>query len=116
MDGDLEATPLVNTAFLAVGAVVASVIGTTGASMLLIRPLLHTNSERRHVVHTVIFFIFLVSSTGMPSTAETASLRAFDSQKCGAARGMRAMPNNRLANGTIQIREGRNAGCSTAWD
>ncbi len=64
MDGDLEATPLVNTAFLAVGAIVASLIGTTGASMLLIRPLLHTNSERRHVVHTVIFFIFLVSNIG----------------------------------------------------
>jgi Na+/H+ antiporter NhaD/arsenite permease-like protein len=64
MDGDLEATPIVNTAFLAAGAIVASLIGTTGASMLLIRPLLHTNSERRHVVHTVIFFIFLVSNVG----------------------------------------------------
>ncbi|MEO7189600.1 MAG: sodium:proton antiporter [Vicinamibacterales bacterium] len=64
MDGDLEATPLVNTGFLALGALVASFIGTTGASMLLIRPLLHTNSERRHVVHTVVFFIFLVSNIG----------------------------------------------------
>jgi Na+/H+ antiporter NhaD/arsenite permease-like protein len=64
MDGDLEATPATNTAFLAVGALVASVIGTTGASMLLIRPLLSTNSERRNVVHTVVFFIFLVSNIG----------------------------------------------------
>jgi Na+/H+ antiporter NhaD/arsenite permease-like protein len=64
MDGDLEATPAVNTMFLGVGALAASVIGTTGASMLLIRPLLHTNSERRRVVHTVVFFIFLVSNIG----------------------------------------------------
>ena len=64
MDGDLEATPLVNTAFLGLGALFASFVGTTGASMLLIRPLLHTNSERRHVVHTVVFFIFLVSNIG----------------------------------------------------
>ncbi len=64
MDGDLEATPAVNTAFLGVGSLLASVIGTTGASMLLIRPLLHTNAERRRVVHTVVFFIFLVSNIG----------------------------------------------------
>jgi len=64
MDGDLEATPWVNTLFLALGAAAASVVGTTGASMLLIRPLLHTNAERRYVVHTVVFFIFLVSNIG----------------------------------------------------
>jgi Na+/H+ antiporter NhaD/arsenite permease-like protein len=64
MDGDLEATPRTNTLFLAGGALLASLIGTTGASMLLIRPLLHTNSERRNVVHTVVFFIFLVSNIG----------------------------------------------------
>jgi Na+/H+ antiporter NhaD/arsenite permease-like protein len=64
MDGDLEATPGVNTAFLGLGAVLASFVGTTGASMLLIRPLLHTNAERRHVVHTVVFYIFLVSNIG----------------------------------------------------
>ena len=62
--GDLPAHPAVNTAFLATGAVLASFIGTTGASMLLIRPLLQTNSERRQVKHTVIFFIFLVSNIG----------------------------------------------------
>ena len=64
LDGDLQATPRVNTAFLALGALFASFVGTTGASMLLIRPLLRTNSERRHVVHTVVFFIFLVSNIG----------------------------------------------------
>jgi Na+/H+ antiporter NhaD/arsenite permease-like protein len=62
--GDLIAAPLTNTAFLAAGSVLASLIGTTGASMLLIRPLLQTNSERTHVKHTVIFFIFLVSNVG----------------------------------------------------
>jgi Na+/H+ antiporter NhaD/arsenite permease-like protein len=62
--GDLEATPLTNTAFLGVGACIASFIGTTGASMLLIRALLQTNRERRHVRHTVVFFIFLVSNIG----------------------------------------------------
>jgi Na+/H+ antiporter NhaD/arsenite permease-like protein len=62
--GDLEATPLVNAGFLAIGTVLASFVGTTGASMLLIRPLLQTNRERRRVSHTVIFFIFLVSNIG----------------------------------------------------
>ena len=64
LTGDLEATPLTNTAFLGVGALLASFVGTTGASMLLIRPLLQTNAERRRVKHTVIFFIFLVSNVG----------------------------------------------------
>jgi Na+/H+ antiporter NhaD/arsenite permease-like protein len=62
--GDLEATPRVNTAFLATGSALASLIGTTGASMLLIRPLLQTNRERKRVTHTVVFFIFLVSNIG----------------------------------------------------
>jgi len=62
--GNLAAHPVTNTGFLAVGAVIASFIGTTGASMLLIRPLLQTNAERKHVKHTVIFFIFLVSNIG----------------------------------------------------
>jgi len=64
LTGDLEATPLTNTAFLAIGSVLASLLGTTGASMLLIRPLLQTNRERTRVKHTVIFFIFLVSNIG----------------------------------------------------
>jgi Na+/H+ antiporter NhaD/arsenite permease-like protein len=62
--GDLAAHPGTNTAFLAVGGALASFIGTTGASMLLIRPLLQTNSQRKHTVHTVIFFIFIVSNCG----------------------------------------------------
>jgi len=64
VQGDLPAHPATNTAFLGIGSLLASLIGTTGASMLLIRPLLHANSERRRVVHTVIFFIFLVSNIG----------------------------------------------------
>jgi len=64
LTGDLEATPLTNAAFLAVGAGLASFLGTTGASMLLIRPLLQTNRERARVRHTVVFFIFLVSNVG----------------------------------------------------
>ena len=62
--GDIEARPSANTAFLAVGAVLASLVGTTGASVLLIRPLLATNQERQHVAHTVVFFIFVVSNIG----------------------------------------------------
>ena len=62
--GDLAATPRTNTAFLALGAVLASFVGTTGASMLLIRPILQTNRERTRVRHTIVFFIFLVSNIG----------------------------------------------------
>jgi len=64
LKGDLRATPEVNTLLLFIGAVLANFIGTTGASMLLIRPLLQTNSERRHTIHLPIFFIFLVSNIG----------------------------------------------------
>lgn len=64
LKGDLKATPEVNTMFLLIGAVLANFIGTTGASMLLIRPLLQTNSERRRTLHIPIFFIFLVSNIG----------------------------------------------------
>ncbi len=62
--GDIRATPLVNTTILGIGALAASFIGTTGASMVLIRLLLKTNAERKRVVHTVVFFIFLVSNIG----------------------------------------------------
>ena len=62
--GDLVARPAVNTAILAIGALAASFIGTTGASMVLIRPLLQSNRERKYVRHTVVFFIFLVSNVG----------------------------------------------------
>ena len=64
LSGDLRASPKVNTTFLAIGALIASFVGTTGASMLLIRPLLKTNSQRKHVVHTIVMFIFLVSNIG----------------------------------------------------
>ena len=64
LKGDIEATPRNNTAFLAVGAVLASFVGTTGAAMLLIRPLLNTNAERRYRVHTVLFAIFIVANCG----------------------------------------------------
>lgn len=61
--GDIRAMPAVNTMFLGAGALLANFVGTTGASMLLIRPLLRTNyPERRHVIHIPIFFIFVVSN------------------------------------------------------
>ncbi len=62
--GNLHGSPAVNTGILAIGTVVASFIGTTGASMVLIRPLLRANDNRRYNVHTVVFFIFLVSNIG----------------------------------------------------
>jgi Na+/H+ antiporter NhaD/arsenite permease-like protein len=62
--GELAGTPAVNTGVLAVGAVLASAIGTTGASALLIRPLLRANAQRRHRRHVVVFFIFLVANGG----------------------------------------------------
>lgn len=64
IEGDLRATPLVNSIIIFVGAVLASFVGTTGAAMLLIRLLLDTNSERKHVAHTVVFFIFAVCNCG----------------------------------------------------
>jgi Na+/H+ antiporter NhaD/arsenite permease-like protein len=64
IEGDLPAHPLTNAAFLAAGALLASLIGTTGAAMLLIRPLLETNRQRKYVRHTVVFFIFIVCNCG----------------------------------------------------
>jgi Na+/H+ antiporter NhaD/arsenite permease-like protein len=64
IEGDLPAHSLTNTVFLAIGAVLASFIGTTGAAMVLIRPLLETNRERKHIAHTVIVFIFIVCNCG----------------------------------------------------
>jgi Na+/H+ antiporter NhaD/arsenite permease-like protein len=63
ISGEFAGTPLVNTIFLATGAVLANVIGTTGASMLLIRPYIRANHVRRHKAHLIIFFIFVVSNT-----------------------------------------------------
>lgn len=62
--GDLPAHASVNCAFIGAGTVLASFVGTTGAAMMLIRPLLSTNSERKYRVHTVIFFIFMVCNCG----------------------------------------------------
>ncbi len=64
LTGSLVGTPLANTVGLALGTVLASLMGTTGASMLLIRPLLRANEHRTHKVHTIVFFIFLVSNVG----------------------------------------------------
>jgi Na+/H+ antiporter NhaD/arsenite permease-like protein len=62
--GTLVGTPLANTLGLGIGTLLASFMGTTGASMLLIRPMLRANENRRHKVHTMVFFIFLVSNIG----------------------------------------------------
>lgn len=62
--GNLNGSPSLNTAMLLVGTVIASWMGTTGASMLLIRPLIRANDNRKHNVHVVVFFIFLVSNIG----------------------------------------------------
>src|SRR5690606_34376578 len=64
LKGDIEASPRNNTMFLAFGGLIASFIGTTGAAMLLIRPILNTNSQRRYRVHTVVFTIFIVANCG----------------------------------------------------
>ena len=62
--GNLHGSPGLNTAILAIGAVLASFMGTTGASMLLIRPLIRANDNRKHMAHVVVFFIFIVSNAG----------------------------------------------------
>lgn len=62
--GNLHGSPGLNTAILAIGAVLASFMGTTGASMLMIRPLIRANDNRKHKVHVVVFFIFIVSNAG----------------------------------------------------
>jgi Na+/H+ antiporter NhaD/arsenite permease-like protein len=64
IEGDLAASPEVNTSFITIGGLLASCIGTTGAAMLLVRPLLETNRERRQVAHTMVFFIFVVCNCG----------------------------------------------------
>jgi Na+/H+ antiporter NhaD/arsenite permease-like protein len=62
--GNLHGSPARNTGLLAIGTVLASVMGTTGASMLMIRPLIRANDNRNHKTHVVVFFIFLVSNVG----------------------------------------------------
>ena len=62
--GYLAGTPLINTLILLIGTTLASWMGTTGAAMLLIRPLIRSNKWRKHKIHTIIFFIFLVANIG----------------------------------------------------
>lgn len=62
--GNLHGTPKLNTGLIALGTALASIMGTTGAAMLLIRPLLRANEARRHRAHVVVFFIFLVANAG----------------------------------------------------
>ena len=62
--GTLRGTPLVNTLLLLIGTAIASWVGTTGASMLLIRPLIRANAYRQNKIHLIVFFIFLVSNIG----------------------------------------------------
>ena len=64
VQGSLAGTPLVNTGMLGLGALLANLLGTTGASVLLIRPLLRANKRRKRVAHIVIFFIFIVANCG----------------------------------------------------
>ncbi len=64
LSGDIKAKPWVNTLFLAIGWLLASVMGTTGAAMLMIRPLITTNQQRKYSVHTILFFIALVANCG----------------------------------------------------
>ena len=62
--GNLHGSPTLNTAILAIGAILASIMGTTGASILLIRPLVRANDNRANQAHVVVFFIFIVSNAG----------------------------------------------------
>jgi Na+/H+ antiporter NhaD/arsenite permease-like protein len=64
LEGNLHDSAFTNTALLAFGTLIASIVGTTGASMILIRPLIRANDGRRHNIHVVVFFIFLVSNIG----------------------------------------------------
>lgn len=64
LSGDIEAKPKINTLFLGIGAVLASLMGTTGAAMLLIRPVIQTNRERNYKVHTILFFLGIVANCG----------------------------------------------------
>jgi Na+/H+ antiporter NhaD/arsenite permease-like protein len=64
VQGDIQSKPIVNTTMLGIGAVLASLMGTTGAAMLMIRPLISTNKERKYKVHTILFFIATVANCG----------------------------------------------------
>jgi len=62
--GDIRGTPVTNTGMLALGTIIASVVGTTGAAMILVRPLIRANLTRPHNMHVLIFFIILVANVG----------------------------------------------------
>ena len=64
MSGDLAGSPRINVGLLALGTILSSWIGTTGASMLMIRPIIKMNAWRKHRRHIIVFFIFLVSNIG----------------------------------------------------
>jgi Na+/H+ antiporter NhaD/arsenite permease-like protein len=64
VSGNLHGSPMMNTLLLAIGTGLASIIGTTGASMVMIRPVIRANDNRKHNVHIVVFFIFLVANIG----------------------------------------------------
>ncbi len=64
LKGDIQAKPWINTSFLGIGAILASFMGTTGAAMLLIRPVIRTNNQRKFKVHTILFFIAIVANAG----------------------------------------------------
>jgi Na+/H+ antiporter NhaD/arsenite permease-like protein len=64
LTGNLRGTPLVNTAILIFGTLIASLVGTTGAAMILVRPLIRANANRLHNTHVVVFFIILVANIG----------------------------------------------------
>ena len=64
VSGNIHGTPLMNTGLLLIGALMASVVGTTGASMIMIRPIIRANDNRPFNVHVIVFFIFLVSNIG----------------------------------------------------
>ena len=62
--GNLHGTPQLNTALLVIGTLLASWMGTTGAAMLMIRPVIRANDNRKHKKHVIVFFIFLVANAG----------------------------------------------------
>ncbi len=64
VDGNIESKPTINASIIGIGGILASLMGTTGAAMLLIRPLISTNKERKHKVHTILFFIAVVANCG----------------------------------------------------
>jgi len=64
LEGNLHGTPLTNTVLLGIGTVLASFVGTTGAAMILIRPVIRANDNRVYNVHVIVFFIFLVCNIG----------------------------------------------------